>query len=137
MACMSTSRMRNSGSSSWSRARCITGRTPSLARFHLRCPVTQSPFFDYLRKLHGIFGNANPIHLIQDLCSAHRRAQVKATADQLGIILHFIPPGLIDEFQPLYRLVLGASKATARHLFQQTFWEDPHPCLIASRPLPR
>jgi hypothetical protein len=43
----------------------------------------------------------------------------------MGIVLQFIPPGLTDEFQPLDRLVFGALKATAKHLFQQAYWQDP------------
>jgi hypothetical protein len=77
-----------------------------------------------VRKLRDIFGDADLIHLILDLYSAHRRAHAKATANQLGIIPHFIPAGPRDEFQPLARLVFGALKAIARYLSQQAFWED-------------
>jgi hypothetical protein len=39
--------------------------------------------------------------------------------------LHFIPPGLTDEFQPLDRKVFGTLKAIARRLFHEGLMSSP------------
>ena len=51
------------------------------------------------------------IHVILDGYATHLCDAVRALADELGIVLHFIPPGLTDLLQPLDRNVFGALKA--------------------------
>jgi hypothetical protein len=41
------------------------------------------------------------IHVIIDFYATHRLDGVLALADELGIRLHFIPPGLAEMLQPL------------------------------------
>jgi phosphate starvation-inducible protein PhoH len=50
---------------------------------------------------------------------------VKQAAVKLGITLHFIPPDLTDEFQPLNRTVFGVLKVLARPLFGARFHLNP------------
>jgi hypothetical protein len=40
--------------------------------------------------------------------------------------LHYIPPGLTVEFQPLDRAVFGVSKAQAKRLFHARFHANPY-----------
>jgi hypothetical protein len=67
-----------------------------------------------------------PIHLLLDSYSAHRTDDVKATVARLGTTLHYIPPGLKDEFQPLDRAVFGVLKAQAKRLFHARFHANPY-----------
>ena len=64
-----------------------------------------------------------PLELILDLHSSHRTSAVKTLAENLGIRLHYVPPGATDELQPLDRRVFGALKATARRLFRERSYE--------------
>jgi hypothetical protein len=48
-----------------------------------------------------------------------------ATSADLEITLHFIPPGLTDEFQPLDRIVFGVLKSHAKRLFHERFRLNP------------
>ena len=41
-----------------------------------------------------------PLHLILDLYSVHRDAEIKALANELNIQLHFIPAGMTEKLQP-------------------------------------
>jgi hypothetical protein len=74
-------------------------------------------FFTYLHWLRGGFLDGAPSHLIMDLCSVHRFQESRKCAADLGVLLHFIPAGWTDEFQPLDRSVFGALKAMCRTLF--------------------
>jgi hypothetical protein len=51
---------------------------------------------------------------------------VKDAAARLGITLHFIPPGLTDEFQPLDRAVFGVLETQAKRLFHARFHLNPY-----------
>lgn len=80
---------------------------------------TSQTFQEYLIGLRGAMG-VGPIHLLLDSYSAHRTAAVRATAADLEITLHFIPPGLTDEFPPL-----GVLKSHAKRLFHERFRLNP------------
>jgi hypothetical protein len=58
------------------------------------------------------------IHLILDGYATHRCDDVLAMADELGIVLRFIPPGLTDLLQPLDRSVFGALQAEYRAIYR-------------------
>jgi hypothetical protein len=79
--------------------------------------MTQITFEDYLRDLRSYYPDGHDLHLLLDCYSAHRTADVRATAESLNIRLHFIPPGLMDEFQPLDGKVFGILKADGKILF--------------------
>jgi transposase len=91
---------------------CVTAHSPSgwttLATFH-----------SYLGWLRDFYQDGAPIHLILDCYSVHRSGETRRFAAELGIILHFIPPGWTDELQPLDRYIFGALKSICRRLFQR------------------
>jgi hypothetical protein len=59
------------------------------------------------------------ISLLIDIYVAHIQEQAKHLAAELGIILHFIPAGLTDQFQPLDRRVFGRLKSSVRSWFMR------------------
>jgi hypothetical protein len=61
------------------------------------------------------------LHVILDVYSVHRKESVKQYARRLNIVLHFIPAGQTDQFQPLDRTVFGVLKAIARRLYREFF----------------
>jgi hypothetical protein len=81
--------------------------------------TTVDTFHAYLQWLRQFYGDQEPIHLILDCYSVHRSAATRGFAAELGIFLHFIPPGWTDELQPLDRYIFGALKSTCRRLFQR------------------
>ena len=80
--------------------------------------MTNDAFITYLINLRLYFSDNNEIHLILDCYAAHRSEPVKEYAQLLNIILHFIPPGMTDEFQPLDRKIFGIVKAYAKRLYR-------------------
>jgi hypothetical protein len=77
---------------------------------------TTEPFTEWLGWLRGQRDEGNPVWLILDCYSVHRQETIRAHAEELGIHLLFIPPGLTDELQPLDRFVFGVMKGTCRRL---------------------
>ena len=73
---------------------------------------TMMRYLNWLRELPQF--STGELHLIIDCYSVHKSAVVRDLARTLGIILHFIPPGLTDKWQPLDRLVFGALKSSYR-----------------------
>jgi hypothetical protein len=86
---------------------------------------TSETFQSDLENLRSVMG-LEPIHLLLDCYSAHRIDAVKEAAARLGITLHFIPPGLTDEYQPLDRAVFGVVKAQLKCLFHARFHLNPY-----------
>ncbi|KAH0795009.1 DDE superfamily endonuclease containing protein [Histomonas meleagridis] len=78
--------------------------------------TTEETFSRYLRFLRTHFNDEEEIHLLLDSYKVHRCQQIQILAASLKITLHFIPPGLTDQLQPLDRRVFGCLKATAKHL---------------------
>jgi hypothetical protein len=77
--------------------------------------TTSDVMCSYLHHLRQIPEYADgPLVVILDTYSAHRTAAVKATAEELGIELEFIPPGCTDLLQPLDRRVFGVLKSYGR-----------------------
>ena len=72
----------------------------------------------FLRRLPEYSGG-QAIHVILDGYATHVCDDVRALADELGIVLHFIPPGLTDLLQPLDRSVFGAFKAEYRAIYRR------------------
>jgi hypothetical protein len=58
---------------------------------------TFDTFHDSVAKLHSTMGEGQ-IDLLLDCSSAHRTETVKQATEKTGVALHFIPPGLTDEF---------------------------------------
>jgi hypothetical protein len=80
---------------------------------------TNETFDRYLRWIRSLYGDTERIHLILDAYSVHRSESSRAVAEELGIELHFIPPGWTDQLQPLDRYVFGALKSVCRRLFHR------------------
>jgi hypothetical protein len=85
---------------------------------------TLDTFQDDHAKLRSAMGET-PTQLLLDCYSAHGSEPVKQAAAKLGISLHFIPPGLTDEFQPFDRVVFAVLKAQAKHFFHARFHLNP------------
>jgi hypothetical protein len=79
---------------------------------------TTETFSQWLNWLRGVYDDGEPIWLILDCYSVHRQDAMRQQAQDLGINLLFIPPGLTDELQPLDRFIFGAMKATRRRLYR-------------------
>ena len=75
-------------------------------------------WLEFLRRLPEYRGGQY-IHVILDGYATHLCDDVRALADELGIGLHFIPPGLTDLLQPLDRSVFGALKAERRAIYRR------------------
>jgi hypothetical protein len=81
--------------------------------------TTGDTFQRYLNWLRSLYPDQQPIHLVLDMYSVHRAEKSRVVARELGIELHFIPPGWTDELQPLDRYVFGALKSVCRRLFHR------------------
>jgi hypothetical protein len=81
--------------------------------------TTGETFQRYLNWLRSLYPDQQPIHLVLDMYSVHRSEKSRAVARELGIQLHFIPPGWTDELQPLDRYVFRALKSVCRRLFHR------------------
>jgi hypothetical protein len=75
--------------------------------------MTMPAMLEWLRFLRNLpeYQDGRDIHLILDRYATHLCDDVVALADELGIVLHFIPPEVTDLLQPLDRSVFGALKA--------------------------
>ena len=80
--------------------------------------MTVETFKHYLSKLRELADHEEPLHLVCDVYPAHRTPEVRQHAEQLNIVMHFIPAGLTDKWQPLDCKVSGCMKATARRVFR-------------------
>jgi hypothetical protein len=85
---------------------------------------TSEIFITYLIHL-GEYMGPSPIALVLDSYAAHRTWDAKQTTAELGIDLHFIFPGLTDQFLPLERSVFAILKAHIKKLFHDRVSEDP------------
>lgn len=59
------------------------------------------------------------IHVILDLYKAHNNEEIKEAAAALGIIIHFIPSGFINMFQPLDSMIFAIIKTYIRQMVRQ------------------
>jgi hypothetical protein len=82
---------------------------------------TRPNFITYMLTLREDM-DPRPIAFMLDSYAAHR---TEIPAAELGIGLHFIPPGLTDELQPLDISVFVVIKADARKLFHDRTSENP------------
>lgn len=80
--------------------------------------MTDSVFKFYLMKLREHIGHDETIHLVIDLYPAHMTEEVNVLAANLKFILHIIPAGMTDKYQPLDRRIFGPLKAKARKFFR-------------------
>jgi hypothetical protein len=85
--------------------------------------MTEVTFEEYLDHLRGLYHDGEELHLLLDSYSAHRTPGVRSKAEALNIRLHFIPPGMTDEFQPLDRKVFGILNAYGKMLFLRRLTE--------------
>jgi transposase len=61
------------------------------------------------------------LHVILDVYAVHKSPEVLKAAERLGVVLHFIPAGQTDHYQPLDRAVFGVLKAISRRLYREFF----------------
>ena len=80
--------------------------------------VTDEVFSYYLHKIREHFNDDDPLHLVMDLYPSHMTDRVLQDAKDLNIIIHIIPAGLTDVYQPLDRKIFGILKAKARYYFR-------------------
>ena len=73
-------------------------------------------FYQYLNYLRSYFNDNNEIHVILDIFSAHRSETTKKLAKDLNIILHYIPAGFTDMYQPLDTTIFAVLKAYIKKL---------------------
>jgi hypothetical protein len=78
---------------------------------------TMQQWLRFLRSLPE-YADMHESHVIIDCYTAHRRDVVRELTDELGIRLHFMPPGLTDILQPLDRAIFGALKAEYRAIYR-------------------
>ena len=64
--------------------------------------------------------------MLLDLHSSHRGDEVKEVPESLSIVLHYIPAGQTDIYQPLDRNCFGSAKATGREQFRKIFRDNPN-----------
>jgi hypothetical protein len=91
--------------------------------------ITIETFEEYLAMLKSEFPGDEPIYLILDYYSVHRRQAVREYARELGIIMKFIPAGMTDLLQSLDRAVFGTLQGIARRLFRMEATDNPCPHL--------
>ena len=72
---------------------------PHLRAFFEKEWTDINTFYQYLNHIRSHFEDNDEIHLILDLYKAHNNDKIKEP-EELGIILHFIPAGFTDKFQP-------------------------------------
>lgn len=91
---------------------------PHLRTFSEKGWTDNTTFYGYLNYIRSLFDEGE-IHIILDVFSAHRSDEIKEAAKELGIILHFIPPGFTDLFQPLDAKIFAIIKGYIRHMIRQ------------------
>ena len=87
--------------------------------------TTVETFSQFLMSVRERFADDDPIYLLLDLYSVHRSDEIKELAENLGIHLVFIPPGMTDHYQPLDRRVFGVLKQYMRLLWRKEYMTDP------------
>lgn len=73
--------------------------------------MTQELFCDYLVFLRSQISEDKIIHLLVDNVPSHKVTKIEQKAQELNIILHYIPPGRTDELQPLDIRIFGGLKS--------------------------
>jgi hypothetical protein len=70
-------------------------------------------FIEWFSWFRSRYDDGGSICLIIDCYSVHRQETIRVYAEDLGIYLLFIPPGITDELQPLDCFDLGRSREHA------------------------
>jgi hypothetical protein len=111
------------------------GKTDALEQSHFRdvsdhrtyhsesAWMTADTFRRWPAWLRSIHDDGESLWLILDCYSVHCQEKVKCYANDLGINLLFIPPGLADELQPPDRFLFGVLKANSRCLYRANVTE--------------
>lgn len=73
--------------------------------------MTQKLFCEYLKFLRDQISADKTIHLLIDNAPSHKGQIIEDKAEELNIILHYIPPGCTDELQPLDIRIFGCLKS--------------------------
>lgn len=80
--------------------------------------TTMETFKQYLDFLRSNYNNNDSIHLILDSYSVHRCNEISEYAANQNIILHFIPAGMTDIYQPLDRYIFGVLKSKCKKYYR-------------------
>lgn len=96
---------------------------PHLRAFSEKGWTDINTFYQYLNHIRSHFEDNDEIHLILDLYKAHNNDEIKEAAEELGIVLHFIPAGFTDKFQPLDARIFAIVKAYIRHMVRECLKE--------------
>ena len=91
---------------------------PHLSTFSEKGWSTNETIYEYLNYIKSLFNDNQEIHVILDIYSSHRSEETKNAARDLGIILHFIPAGYTDLYQPLDMKIFAIIKAYLRHMIR-------------------
>lgn len=81
--------------------------------------MNDEAFAEYLMHIREHFADEKTIHLILDVYKAHLTDDVREIANTLNIVLHFIPAGMTDVYQPLDISIFGPFKSISRKLFRE------------------
>jgi hypothetical protein len=106
------------------------GKTDRVEQFHLGDVAhhqtahsqsgwqTAEAFQQWLRWLRSCYGDGEAVWLVLGCYSVHRQPPMRQYADDRGIHLLFITPGLTDDLQPLDRYVFEAMRGLCRRLYR-------------------
>lgn len=97
---------------------------PHLSAFSEKGWSTNEIIYKYLNYIESLFNDNQEIHVILDIYSSHRSEETKEAARDLGIILHYIPAGNTDLYQPLDMKIIAIIKAYLRHMIRVYLRED-------------
>lgn len=89
---------------------------PHLRTFSKKGWTDSDTFYEYLNHIKSQFNDDEDIHIILDQLFAHKCEEILEAARDLGIILHFIPSGLTDLYQPLDVKLFVIIKAYLKHM---------------------
>lgn len=84
---------------------------PNKLSYSYKSYMTTNCFLEYLEFLRDQFNSNVRIHLIIDSYSSHKTERVKQKANELNIVLYYIPSGMTDILQPLDIAVFAPLKS--------------------------
>ena len=97
---------------------------PHLRSFSQKGWTDASTFYAFLNYIKSEFDENEEVHIILDTFSAHKAEEIIDSAKELGLVLHFIPPGLTDLYQPLDVKIFAIIKAYLKHMLRTYLRDD-------------
>lgn len=74
--------------------------------------------YQYLNCIKSLFNDNGEIHVILGIYSSHRSVETKEATRNLGIILHYIPAGYTDLYQPQYMKIFTIIRAYLKRMIR-------------------